>query len=789
MPSLNTICYEAISRIYRNAVVAHIRTTLQSVYPDDWEARVRLPFQKEWDQIRENADLRRRTGEISENPLEDIELLGVNHFYNLFDTYFDECFPCRDNISSQEHRQIKHAVLGWSREIKNLRDALLGHPATDDVPQQDALRMLDSARRILDFIDPTASEAVADLWHSIVGDDVVVNEVDIGPSRPSLEASTLPAREFIAPSFVGRQHELDKLREWILDPDSHTWLLVGDGGKGKTAIAYEFATEVRNLAPQALDIVIWLSAKVRRFQNGASADIEAPDFWDLDSALDWVLRAYGAVDFEHLGLREKQTECLSYLEQLPALIILDDVDSLEGGGLQALNFFSFQTARTPSKVLLTSRRITHFGMEPITTEIAGFDPQSDDGIAFVKTRIRMNGLDDTRFSRGVIVNILEACDGSPLYTQDLLRLCIVGETPQNAIRLWKERDGETARRYALGRELEMLSASARATLLTCALYRSSISLPEITAVADLSEDECRKAIAELQNLFLVRRPSFIEEVPRFGLNVNTRQLVLEVDGSSDRARRIEAAIERSLSESSGVTTYRQKVQQHILQARSSVRLNRFVEAEGTLQSGLASYRRNAQLAGNLGWVYKSWRPQPRYTDARDWFQKAAEWKSSDKDMYWHWSAMEQACLEWTSGAEAAERGLETLGPCEDLSNMAGQSRSYLAKDLLQQAQYGRAEQEARKAETHLKAALTDLEHVGIGQYQSHSRVWRAIVINYERLALISQAQRERRAEEHFLRLLAHSLTRWDNEHPGGPNTASERERLVYKFPNLSDYLS
>ena len=89
--------------------------------------------------------------------------------------------------------------------------------------------------------------------------------------------------------------------------------------------------------------------------------------------------------------------------------------------------------------------------------------------------------------------------------------------------------------------------------------------------------------------------------------------------------------------------------------------------------------------------------------------------------------------EWTSAAEAAEQGLKILGSSEELAYAAGLSRSQLAKDLYQQAQYGRAEQEANKAEVHLKAALLDLDEVENGKYILHNRIHRAIVVNYERL--------------------------------------------------------
>ena len=116
----------------------------------------------------------------------------------------------------------------------------LGHPGDIDISDADALQMLDYARRILDFIDEKASEELRGSWELVrFGGSTEIGSTDEDPDP--IESSTLPSRETIAPRFVGRQTELESLRNWLNDPYSRVWLLAGDGGKGKTAIAYEFA--------------------------------------------------------------------------------------------------------------------------------------------------------------------------------------------------------------------------------------------------------------------------------------------------------------------------------------------------------------------------------------------------------------------------------------------------------------------------------------------------------------------------------------------------------------------
>ena len=124
--------------------------------------------------------------------------------------------------------------------------------------------------------------------------------------------------------------------------------------------------------------------------------------------------------------------------------------------------------------------------------------------------------------------------------------------------------------------------------------------------------------------------------------------------------------------------------------------------------------------------------------------------------------------------------------------MAGFARSQLAKDLYQQTQFGRAEQEARKAESHLKDAkdsLLQADGTGTRNEMAIRRTHLAIALNYEHLVRISQSQQDSGKEEHFLRMLANSLERWSTDCPDDPNTTSERQRLFYWFSGLEKLVS
>ena len=787
--SLNATCFEGICRIYRNSCVQHIRTVLKSKYPTDYEQRIRKLFKdEEWQTITRNAEMLRKTGEI-ESPLVDgIDVLSVNHFYNVFDCYFDDLFPSAVSLPEEVKKSQRQAVLGWAKHIKRLRDPAVGHPSEKDLSREDAFGLLDAARRVLKLFDEPSAERIAELIDVAIGTEAT----QIVPSliTRKLDVSTLPPRESIAPNFIGRDQEIAVLMEWVQDPERRLRLLAGDGGKGKTAIAYEFASRLSSSAPNNLEAAIWLSAKRQKFSSGHVVEAEA-DFNDLESALDAVLSVYGERT-EGANLSQKKSKVLEYLDLLPALVILDDVDSLEGSGLEALTFFMFELAKTPSKVLLTSRRVTHFGMEPMTTQVSGFESTSRDGSDFVMSRVEMFKLDRSFFSsRRVIQEIIKVCDGSPLFIEDLLRLCCHGESPQKAINVWKSQDGQDARRYALQKEYDLLSNDAKKVLLACALYEGAVSVADISVATSMSHRKVMDSIKELQEVFLVPKPRLIEQEPRFALNMNTRRLVLDVQQNTDLAREISKYITAASNKLPSTPGQRSQIRQYIRQAVSLVKLDKHADAEATLVSGLEIFPESADLHGSLGWVYKQWSPPSRFADARKRFQRAADLKGKRPDIYAHWSQMESDDNEWTRASEAAETGLKVLPRNLRLGLLAGSARLRLGKSLASQALDDRAEQEFRKAEKVLKTVLVKPELTEEGDYILRSQVLRALVLTYEQLvksASIPKRGRTDSLRQRRLHMLGDTLITWKREHPSDQYAKTEFNRLVVRFPDLKDML-
>jgi len=755
MSSNLTICYEGIQRIYRNAVVSYVRKRLKDVYPQDFSEKLRAPFEKEWAQLSQNAQERRKTGEISAEINDDFDLLGVNHFFNLFDAQYERLLAAKAGPDEHQEKLNKQTVLQWIKTIKNLRDPL-SHPSEQDFSYEDSFVLLDCARRVL--LRLSLGDDAAKLKDLL--DDLSGRPMSMEPGQDALEGR-LPPRESIVAEFVGRKSEMDRLWEWFRDPVSRRWALAGEGGKGKSAIAYQFATEIMFAAPKPFQLVIWLSAKMKKFEEGVIRGIEAPDFHNLDTALSYILRYYGWTDEVGNTTERKRERTLELLDSFPALVVVDDVDSLEGEEEAAIEFFVLDVARTKSKVLFTSRRQI-LGMGNITTHIGGL--AAVDARQFIISRCRAMELDSALLNENMMNEMVRVTEASPLYLGDLVRLLAI-IPPREAIKLWREKAGDEARRYALGRELEQLRMSAKEVLMAACVSDRPVSFPELEAVSGLTEEQLRSDLKDLQRLFLVPKPQLIEGEQRFDININTRVLVRKVLGGSDRYRKIEAAY-KAVTEKLPRRVGRGDVGAIIRQATFHVRTQEQPSAEKLLQQALEKYPNDPELMGFLGWVYKAWEPS-RVTDARIHFRRACQLKCSNSEMYKHWARLELEEHEWTSAAEAAEKGLEYSPDSRQLLFQAGYARSRLARELSARLFNDRAETEARKSQVLLLRALKSPEDLEARERKMNADVYRALVLNCEVL------QDEQGLREFF--------PRWLGEHPDDRYAASEWLRLAARF--------
>lgn len=177
-----------------------------------------------------------------------------------------------------------------------------------------------------------------------------------------------------------------------------------------------------------------------------------------------------------------------------ASVKADDIDSIERADEDAIEYFTFAVPQSKSKVLITSRR-TLFGMANTTTQVEGFS-ESDVG-RFITSRCTLFNLDRQMFTSQLVKELVAATEGSPLNIEDLIRLMAI-VPPKEAIKVWANKQGQEARKYALGRELDMLSREARHVLIAACLYNGAVSYPELRAVTGYGDQCLSDGLAELQ---------------------------------------------------------------------------------------------------------------------------------------------------------------------------------------------------------------------------------------------------------------------------------------------------
>lgn len=747
-----TICYQGIQRIYRNAVVVHIREALTKAFASNVEDELKRPFKKEWDEIAAAARERRDTGEVAAPLVDSFDILGVNHFYSLFDAHFDKLCPGRAAAAEKERKSAKAALLGWMKVVKNLRDPL-SHPAEIDFDEDDARNMLYCARKVLDFLHlPDAAKDMVELQRGLDAD---------APS--SVNIVYLPPADEVVVDFIGRRGEIQRLHDWLDDPYAPRRALTGDGGKGKSAIAYAFAREVALGGHTGIDAVIWLSAKARRFVAGRSILVDRPDFIDLESSLDAILRAYGWDVPE--GIESKAREVLMLLEGIPALLVIDDIDTLEnaGGGAVPLLLMDIP-AKTATRVLITSRRIL-FGLEACTTQIAGF--AEPDAIGFIESRCRLLSLGPAGMLKHAKA-IIETTDASPLYIEDLLRLVHIGLPITEAIGVWKQKRGDAAREYAIRREFEQLSTDAQEALLALAAFDGPCTLEQLRSALDWSIERLVDAQQSLRQLYLMPTVTGDAEALRIVLNTNSRILVQRVFEDTDRLRRVKRSVDAVLGRLAPSAAEQTEVAQALRWVVTA--LTRAFGDDAVLgqciqrlEETKKKWPDRCDVSGMEGWVFKR---MGRIADAREAFRRAVELGTSERHDYWHWSDLEAKAEEWSEAIRVAERGCKVNPSDAGLHQQLGYCLSRSGQEALRRGEKGPGHALCKRAEASLLRAAELLERDSRSSVRG--KLWRALVLN-------AHSMRDGGAVNRY-------LLEWRQRSPGETSFESEYDRLRLAYP-------
>lgn len=685
----DSVVFHAL-RVFRNSFISFCRERLAPIFPETLDDEIKTLFTKEWEDIERSARQARETGFVERLPVDALDYLSVNHVSQMIEKYWSHLSLADDPASETARRTRAHA-LSLARDLTGVRNPV-AHAPEEPLSLRDALRYIDSAVRLLDLFHLIQADYLRKVWSSVVADST--SEAVAPPSV----LDTLPSREQITHDFVGRSEHLADLWRWLGDDTRRIWALVGDGGKGKTTIAYEFAARARKLLTDfGLQGVLWLTAKQRRFVEGEVIATASADFVDLDSALNWVLVAVGWSEEQQLPVDDKLQRCMEILREFPMLIVADDIDSLDKTDEQAVEFFAQHVPQTGSKVLLTSRREI-FGLGGCTTIVSGMT--EDEVGEFLHHRAPVIGLDAQAINQRLVRRILKVTDGSPLYIDDLLRLAHFYSL-EHALDQWSGRRGDPAREYSLKREMEKLSDNTVSVLGVLAYSDVPVSLQECAVIVGLSDEDAELAMGELQRWHLLVKPGLLEEIPRYTCSRNLAKLMRRTLEGTDR----ESRIRNGLKGLRGLTVGSSRVRGFIQQAVALKRRGDQVEAEATLLQGLAEIPNSGELHAMLGWLYAKWQPAPRVADAEENFSRAESFGSWGRDLYAHWADMELSRNEVRKAIELCERSLHSAAKDDPFTwRLSGIAHIRLGQSLRQSLSMEQAKDAFAKARRALRRA-------------------------------------------------------------------------------------
>ncbi|AMQ41155.1 hypothetical protein AMS64_01470 [Aeromonas veronii] len=466
--------------------------------------------------------------------------------------------------------------------------------------------------------------------------DRVLNQFKSNRISISVEHN-LPDKKMICADFFGRKDILNMLWEWFSDPFEYTKILAGDGGKGKTSIAYKFCQEFIECPPVGFERVVWLSAKEKQFSGIENNyfDLRQIDFYDYSSFLK-ALSDFCAIDTDEISSTSAHNikkKLRMALPIFPGLIIVDNIDSLAHNDQLQVVDACRQLGKDENRFLITTRNRFSYS-EDACIEISGLE--RSDYEDFLNANATKYGLPVPKKKQ--IDSIYIATDGSPLLTQSILRLCKLGDNFDVAVSDWKGQAGEDARNAALQREIQGLTFDAKRVIL-CIFYFDSCSKSELQQACGLGKTKLNDALQELQSLFLVNAPRFIDNEDRFSISTTTKLIVDSIqDNLATDYSKLKKEIQRSRSglNASGKKGNVKRIGFAISQALALMKEKREVEAITTITNELKRQPNNPDLLlAHARCIIQS--AKPDYETARKILKSSYD-NGQDKEMlfdFWY----------------------------------------------------------------------------------------------------------------------------------------------------------
>lgn len=195
----NEVNLKRVLRVFRNAIVDHIRDRLRVAFNEQAEDKLGTLYGKkdpdsgltQWQRMKVNADRARATPEISTSVVDDFELLGVSDFHNIFERFYQELYrPIEKGEDPAIFNDKKKGLLRCLQQIKAYRDPN-AHDVTEAIDSDSLLLCIINCKKVCAELLLAKPKQVLEELHIELSDGAARKHATLASLYPDSETTEL----------------------------------------------------------------------------------------------------------------------------------------------------------------------------------------------------------------------------------------------------------------------------------------------------------------------------------------------------------------------------------------------------------------------------------------------------------------------------------------------------------------------------------------------------------------------------------------------------------------------